>query len=196
MHGLPYPSKTKLCYKCGTYTKTCGVQCDHNWVAQDDLLTDVLLTIRSAVIPHQAELRAAIDEVIKSEPARRSDAGRLTKKQHERQKVVVASALNAVAAAQDEVERSGLREIYGREREELVALEKDMAAISPTTVRPLNNLVDLAMKELDLLNERLVYTNDLQDLSALFKAINLRVWSSPRNGALEPSTSWPVGCFA
>ncbi len=47
-----------------------GAKCEHNWIKQDDLLHDVLQTVRDCALPKAAELRREIERIVKLEHKR------------------------------------------------------------------------------------------------------------------------------
>jgi len=62
MHGVPY-GKT-LRYVCGTYANSGGAKCEHNWVAQDELLPNILRMIQECALPSIALLRNTLRKMV------------------------------------------------------------------------------------------------------------------------------------
>jgi DNA invertase Pin-like site-specific DNA recombinase len=62
MHGIPY-GKT-LRYVCGTYANSGGAKCEHNWVAQEEMLPRVLQVIQENALPSVEELRNTLRKLV------------------------------------------------------------------------------------------------------------------------------------
>jgi hypothetical protein len=101
MHGIP--ASGTLRYTCGKYINSGGRKCEHNWLKQDDLLPDVLHTIRESVLPKEQELRVILKRLVgemNSKPSQ--DALKSTTALKQWQQSIVENALKAVATAQDD----------------------------------------------------------------------------------------------
>jgi len=133
MHGIP--SSGRLRYTCGTYNNTSGAQCEHNWIAQDEILLDVIDTILQSILPSvedlRAHLRAFIEENRNGSRKTRDESALLAEIALQKDKIQ--RALESVSNAQDEDERIGLRRIYQMERSRLVELEAQHQAVQTTS---------------------------------------------------------------
>jgi len=177
MHGVPY-GKT-LRYMCGTYANSGGAKCEHNWVAQDDLLPNILRVIQECALPSVEQLRNTLRKMVAETLDKNSQASNLVvlKKECEHQAKVVTKSLEAVSAAQDDQEREGLRKIYRRERAKLEGLETQLGDVQALHGNePSEELVSAAIDELKNLRAKLVDTTDRRELATLFRAMNLRVF--------------------
>ena len=177
MHGVPY-GKT-LRYVCGTYSNSGGAKCEHNWVAQEELLPNVLHVIQEAALPSVEELRNTLRKLVAEtkDKSNQASATAALKKDCELQAKVVQKALEAVSTAQDDDEREGLRKIYRRERAKMEGLEAQLRDTQTAQGNePSEDLVNAAVAELTNLRTKLSDTTDRRELSALFNAMNLRIF--------------------
>jgi small-conductance mechanosensitive channel len=176
MHGMPTDGRPR--YSCATYNNSGGAKCAHNWIAQDELVPDVLNTIRNCILPKENDLRRVLDETLKeagTKPERSTKV--ILKEQRDAQARVVDKALDAVAKAQDEAERAGLRGIYRRERARLDAMDvQTQTKKTRAPARTNQDLIEAAIEELRSLTCKLDDETDSAEVAALLRALNVRVW--------------------
>ena len=189
MHGIP--TSYMLRYTCGTYINSGGAKCDHNWVKQDNLMPDVLATLRESALPHVEELR----QTLRKAAAEKKDLGNARmdradlEKARERQARLVQKAIEAVSQAQDEDERTGLRQIYRRERSKMEGLDADLReAQTPVQCDPQADLVEAALEELKNLRCKLDHVTDRVEIAELLRSLNVRVWLKFRK--VQWGTRW------
>ena len=175
MHGLP--TSGGLRYTCGTYGNSGGAKCEHNWVWQDALLNDVLLTIRDTALPHSRDLRVAIREAAGQRLRTLNDTDRSELEDARReQNSRVKKALEAVSEARDSEERNELRKIYSRERAKLEGLDAQLRSTAAMANRPVDELVEAALTELHELNRALTNDRDNAAVAKLLRSLQVRLW--------------------
>lgn len=178
MHGIP--SASGLRYTCGTYINSGGAKCGHNWVLQENLLPDVLATIRESALPKVEDLRNTLKKLVAERiaVARSVDDGASLQTERDRQARIVQKSLESISTAQDEDERQGLRQIYRRERAKLEGIEAELKSskVEQTIEKPTNDLVEAAVQELVALRCKLDDITDRREVAQLLRSLNVRVW--------------------
>lgn len=133
-------------------------------------------TLKSALLPSEADLRRILKEMLAADGKGGSkQRGKDLEKRRAEQARVVERALAAVADAQDDDERQGLREIYQRERAKLSALESKLRTGKKSEEFLPENLIEAAIAELRTLTNRIDDPEDQREIAELLKAVNLRV---------------------